>query len=45
MFFLHQFLQARLVNGHAAGLEQFDFLGVLINANDLMASLRQNKSR
>ena len=35
--FLHQFLQARLVNGDAAGLEQFDLGRVVIHADDLVA--------
>ena len=33
----HQFFQARLVNGHAARLEQRDFLGILVHADDLVA--------
>lgn len=36
---LHQFGEARLVNGQAAGLKEFDLLRVAIDADDVMADL------
>ena len=33
----HQFLQPRLVDGHAPSLQQFDLLRVLVHADDLVA--------
>jgi hypothetical protein len=35
--FPDEIIEARLVNGHAAGLEELDLGGVLIDADDLVA--------
>ena len=42
--FLHQFFESRLVNGDAAGLEQFDLGRVIVHADDVMADFGETSA-
>ena len=43
--FLHEFFESRLVNGDAAGLEQFDLGRVIVHAGDVVADLGETSAR